>query len=97
MTDDDKKVRWKVQKGKVTEPAKTFNPTEDNSDDSSTEAVKSQSIPIGRPISSSDYARLKESSRSGSPTPHKDAQEDPREGSKSDRGTKNDKSGQENS
>lgn len=89
MTEDaNKKVRWKgkVQEGEVTEPGETFRPTGGHSDDSSTEAVDSQSIPIGRPISSSDYDCLKEAARSGSPTPHKNAQEDPRESSTSDRG-----------
>jgi hypothetical protein len=90
MTKDaDNQVRGTTHEGEATEPGKTYNPMEDNSCDPSSKAADPQSIPIGRPISSSDYARLKERAQRGSLPPGENAQEDPREDKAADRGENN--------
>jgi hypothetical protein len=91
VKDEDiyKQASWTTHEGKSTGRGKPFNPTEDDSCDSSAEADDSRSVPIGRPLSSHDYNRLKERAGNEAPLSGGTAQEDPRDKSATNEGENN--------
>lgn len=81
--DVDKQASWTTaHEGKPTERGKPFNPTQDDLSDSPVEAEEAddaQSVPIGRPVSSHLYNRLKELARNEAPLTGGTGQEDTQE------------------